>query len=79
MKIKNFSMNEKRWLFRFVIEGSQLEVFELMERLSIPVMADFNCRKVSEEEFRVSLKCSSAEDYKELYQKIDDIILKYII
>lgn len=71
-------MVEERRLFQFVMTGSQVEIWKLIEGLSIPLMTDVNYRKVNEEEVRVSFKCSSEEAYKELYQKIDNIIKKHI-
>lgn len=78
MKIQNFSMNEKRRLFLFIMTGSQVEIWKLIEGLSLPLRTDVNYKKITQETVIVSFKCASEEDYKELYQKIDDIILEYI-
>ena len=79
MKIKNFSLNKDRLVFQFVMTGSQEEIWKFIESLSVPVLTSMNYRKVNEGEGRISFKCSSEEAYKELYQKIDDVILEYIV
>lgn len=78
MQIKRILMNKERWVFQFVMTGSQVEIWKLIEGLALPLMTNVNYRKVSEEEVKVSFKCSSEEAYKELYRKIDNIILEYL-
>lgn len=72
-------MNETRRVFQFVLNGTQEECMKFIERIEFPLEVRLAYKAIKPGEAKCSIYCPSQSSYVELYKKIDDIIVDYII
>lgn len=78
MQIKRILMNKERWVFQLILTiDNRQQLVDFIGKLELASIAYINLRN-REGEIKVSIKCLSEEDYKEVFQYLDKLIMEYI-
>lgn len=79
MQAKKILIDKERWVFQLILTvDNQQELMNFIGKMELPVMTYMSCKILEGKKAKWSIKCTSEEAYKEVYQNLDKLIMEIL-